>query len=96
MCWNLPAVFSNIVDIFRGLTKKNKTKKKKPKYYEMRNKCGNLVLHYMIVGITLEWLAFSKRTPPFCDRGEIYLFFPLFFFSFFKHVCILEPELKKK
>lgn len=62
----------------------------------MRNKWGNL--HYMIVGITLEWLAFSKRTPPFCDRGGIFLFFPLLFFPFFffLNVCILKPELKKK
>lgn len=62
----------------------------------MRNKCGNLVLHYMIVGITLEWLAFSKRTPPFCDRGGIFILFTPFFLSFFKYVCILEAELKKK
>lgn len=67
MCWNLPAIFSNIVDIFRGLTNK-----KKPKYNGIRSKCGILVLLYMIVGIKLEGLAFSKRRPPFCDRGGIF------------------------
>lgn len=48
----------------------------------MRNKCGNLVLHYMIVGITLEWLAFFKRKPPFVTEEEYFFFFP----PFFKHV----------
>lgn len=61
----------------------------------MRNKCGNLVLHYMIVGFTLEWLAFSKRMPPFCDRGWNISFFHSFFLLFL-NVCILVPELKKK
>ena len=82
MCWNLPAIFSNIVDIFRGLTNK-----KKPKYNGIRSKCGILVLLYMIVGIKLEWLAFSKRRPPFCDRGGIFNsffhFFSLFFYCVF-------------
>ncbi len=84
MCWNLPAIFSNIVDIFRGLTNK-----KKPKYNGICSKCGILVLLYMIVGIKLEWLAFSKRRPPFCDRGGIFNSFfttsssSLFFLCFF-------------
>lgn len=69
MCWNLPAILSNTVDIFRGLTNK-----KKPKYNGIRSKCGILVLLYMIVGIKLERLAFgfSKRRPPLCDRGGIF------------------------
>lgn len=70
--------FSNIVDIFRGLTKKE------PKYYRICNKCGILVLHYMIVGIKLEWLAFSKQRPPFLwQRGNISFFFIAFFLSSF-------------
>lgn len=90
MCWNLPAIFSNIVDIFRGLTNK-----KKPKYNGIRSKCGILVLLYMIVGIKLEWLAFSKRRPPFCDRGGIFNSFftssssSLFFFFIVFFFCAL-------
>lgn len=87
MCWNLPAIFSNIVDIFRGLTNI-----KKPKYNGIRSKCGILVLRYMIVGIKLEWLAFSKRRPPFCDRGGIFNSFfttssSLFFFHCVFFLC---------
>lgn len=69
MCWNLPAILSNIVDIFRGLSNK-----KKPKYNGIHSKCGILVLLCTIVGIKLERLAFgfSKQRPPFCDRGGIF------------------------
>lgn len=60
----------------------------------MRNKCGNLVLHYMIVGISLEWL-FLNGSLLFVAEEE-YFFYPLLFSPFFKRVCIWEPGLKKK
>lgn len=81
MRWNLPAILSNIVDIFRGLTNK-----KKPKYNGIRSKCGILVLFFMIVGIKLEWLAFGffKTDLVFVTKGEylIIFFTTSLFFSF--------------
>lgn len=80
MCWNLPAVLSNTVDIFRGLTNK-----KKPKYNGIPSKCGILVLIHMIVGIKTEWLAFGFLSGGlvFVTDGEYQLLFLKFCFSFF-------------
>lgn len=94
MCWNLPAILSNIVDIFRGLTNK-----KKPKYNGIRSKCGILVLFYMIVGIKLEWLAFGFLNGGllFVTEGEYLIIFftttsssSLFFFKIVFYFSVLQ------
>jgi len=93
MCWNLPAILSNIVDIFRGLTNK-----KKPKYNGIPSKCGILVLFYMIVGIKLERLAFGFLNGGllFVTEGEyLILFFTTSSSLFFLKLCFIFSVLQR-